>query len=389
MRAIRMTVAISSFVLSVFIWPFADSMAADTATVPPPTERDYSPIQKQLIELGFPPPGEPLNVNERVSLFGQQVNQGVVRLVSGGVDGIYVRVAADLAAVLGDVENLRILPIIGKGSVQNITDLLYLQGIDLCIVQSDVLSYLTRQNIYDELRQRVHYITKLYSEELHLLARQETQSIQDLSKQNVNFGVYGSETNITASTVFGTLEIEVYPTYFDHTQALEKLKQGEIDGMVYVASKPARLIREITVEEGLHFVPIPATEVLLDTYLTADMTAEDYPGLIPQDSPISTLAVASTLGVYNWETDSARYRNVVRFIDAFFSRFAAFQKPPWHEKWTEVSLTTRVPGWTRYKAAEDWLQQNRTTPENEIKTDIMRFLSGQAPAAGTQSSPSQ
>ncbi|MDH3599366.1 MAG: hypothetical protein OEU26_06955, partial [Candidatus Tectomicrobia bacterium] len=135
--------------------------------------------------------------------------------------------------------------------------------------------------------------------------------------------------------------------------------------------------------------PIPATETLLDTYATSDLTAEDYPGLIPQDSRISTLAVATTLAAFNWNPDSARYRNVARFVDAFFSRFAEFQKPPRHATWTEVSLTAGVPGWTRFKAAEDWLQQNWKTPEEEIKTNIMRFLSKQTPTAETQPSPSK
>ena len=64
-----------------------------------------------------------------------RANAGTVGVISGGVDGTYVRIAADLAAVLDDGDTLRVLPIIGKGSLQNISDILVLRGVDIGIVQ--------------------------------------------------------------------------------------------------------------------------------------------------------------------------------------------------------------------------------------------------------------
>jgi uncharacterized protein len=51
-----------------------------------------------------------------------------------------VRIAADLAAVLDGGQTLRVLPVLGKGSLQNLADILYLRGIDVGIVQSDALA---------------------------------------------------------------------------------------------------------------------------------------------------------------------------------------------------------------------------------------------------------
>ncbi|MDH3601040.1 MAG: TAXI family TRAP transporter solute-binding subunit [Candidatus Tectomicrobia bacterium] len=347
MQAIKLAVVVLSVVTHVFVWP-----------TPPGIAQTRTPLR-------------------------QQVNTGTIGLVSGGVNGTYIQVAADLATVLDGVENLRILPIIGKGSAQNITDLLYLKGVDISIVQSDVLSYLSRQRVYGGLPKRVHYITKLYNEELHLLAGEAIQSLQDLAGKKVNVGIDGSGTQITASTIFDRLEIEVESTSFDQSLALEKLKQGEIAGMIYVAGKPTRLFQHLEPESGIHFVPVPGSASLLDTYLPAVLTAEDYPGLIPPDSNVSTVAVSAVLAVFNWNPNSSRYQNVARFVDAFFSRFDQFQQPPRHQKWTEVSLTALVPGWTRFKAAETWLKQNRKTPEEEIKALFMKFLSDMTPASGT------
>ena len=65
-----------------------------------------------------------------------KANAGTVGIISGGVDGTYVRIAADLAAVLDDGQSLRVLPVIGKGSLQNVADILYLRGIDVGSVEA-------------------------------------------------------------------------------------------------------------------------------------------------------------------------------------------------------------------------------------------------------------
>ena len=126
-------------------------------------------------------------------------NAGTVGVVSGGVNGTYVRVAADLAAVLDDGDRLRVLPIISKGSVQNIADILYLRGIDIGIVQSDVLAYVRQQRLFPGVDQAIQYITKLYEEEVHVLARKDVGRLEDLSGQVVNVDGKGSGSAMTAS----------------------------------------------------------------------------------------------------------------------------------------------------------------------------------------------
>ena len=135
-------------------------------------------------------------------------NAGTVGVVSGGVNGTYVRVAADLAAVLDDGDRLRVLPIISKGSVQNIADILYLRGIDIGIVQSDVLAYVRQQRLFPGVDQAIQYITKLYEEEVHVLARKDVGRLEDLSGQVVNVDGKGSGSAMTASVLFGALGVQ-------------------------------------------------------------------------------------------------------------------------------------------------------------------------------------
>src|SRR4026209_2154630 len=74
------------------------------------------------------------------------VNRGVVELETARAAGISVQIAEDLANVIDDGATRRVLPVIGKGAVQNITDLKLLRGIDMAIVQTDVLDYARQQN---------------------------------------------------------------------------------------------------------------------------------------------------------------------------------------------------------------------------------------------------
>ena len=305
-----------------------------------------------------------------------RMNAGTVGIVSGGVAGTYIRVAADLAAVLDDGDNLRVLAMIGKGSVQNIADVLYLKGVDIGIVQSDVLAYIRRENLFAGVERRVNFITKLYNEEFHLLVRSDITQLSDLAGKKVNFDNRGSGTFITSTVVFDALGIAVEPTFFDQALALERLKAGDISAMVYVAGKPATLFRDISAQSNVRLLPVPATNKLMETYLPSRFTATDYPGLVPAGQEVETIAVGAVMAVFNWEQSNPRHQKVSRFIDAFFSRFDDFQKPPRHPKWQEVSLTAQVPGWKRFQPAEDWLRRAATaSSDSRLRRDFDSFLS--------------
>jgi TRAP transporter TAXI family solute receptor len=317
---------------------------------------------------------------------GWRANTGTVEVVSGGVDGTYVRIAADLAAVLDDGDILRVIPVIGKGSLQNMSDIMYLKGVDIGIVQADVLAYIKRERSLPGAETAIQYITKLYNEELHILARPEITKIEDLAKHKVNVDVRGSGTGITASLVFDRLGIAIDPVTDDQALALDKLRRGEISALVYVTGKPARFFRDIKKEERLHFLSVPLSPALLETYLPSQLTADDYPALISSDAPVSTVAVGSVMAVFNWPKYSDRYKKVARFVDAFFDKFDAFLQPPRHAKWKEVNLAAELPGWVRFAPATEWLKRNATvaTKSNpvEMKAIFYRFIDERQRASG-------
>jgi uncharacterized protein len=283
-----------------------------------------------------------------------RANAATVGVISGGIDGTYARIAADLMNVLDDGDRLRVLAILGKGSVQNVSDVMFLRGVDIGIVQSDVLAYLRRERSVPGIDRGLQYIAKLYDEEVHILARRDIASLQDLAGKTVNVDGRSSGTAMTASVLFQGLGIAVQPAYDDQTTALEKLRRGEIAALVYVAGKPVRLFSGLSGgEAGLHLLPIPLTPALLETYLPAQLGHADYPALVPDSGPpVDTVAVGAVLAVFAWQPGSDRYARVERFIRAFKEKFPQLQQPPRHPKWRDVNLAAQVPGWTRFPAAQ-------------------------------------
>src|SRR5436189_978222 len=165
------------------------------------------------------------------------VNRGVVEIETSGTAGISVRMAEDLANLIDDGSTRRVVPVIGKGSLQILTDLRYLHGIDMAILQTDVLDYAKEQRLHPGIESSLTYITKLHNEELHLLARPEIKDISGLANQKVNVDLRGSGTSITATRLFDVLKLTVTMVNDSQEVALDKLRWGEIAARAFVAGK--------------------------------------------------------------------------------------------------------------------------------------------------------
>src|SRR6478736_9760382 len=168
----------------------------------------------------------------------QALNANTVTLISGTIGGTYVQFGADLASVLDDGNNLRVLPIVGRGSVQSIADILFLEGVDLGIVRADTLDYLEKKGFANDIKQQFTYVTKLYNEEMQVIAPKTTKSLNDLEGKTVSVDLPDGGTFVTALTVFERLGIKAHFVYIAQRIALEKLKKGELDAVIVVGGKP-------------------------------------------------------------------------------------------------------------------------------------------------------
>ena len=209
----------------------------------------------------------------------ERLNANTVTIMTGTVAGTYVQFGADLASALDDGDNLRVLPIIGRGSVQGVADILFLKGVDLGIVRSDTLEYLEKKGYANNIKKQFSYITKLYNEEMHVLAPKSIHSLAELEGKTVAVDLPNGGTFVTSAIVFERLGIHANFAYIEQRLAFEKLKQGEIDAMIWVQGKPSKFSTTIK-DEDFHFVPVDYAKSLQPDYLPAQLTSEDYPNLI-------------------------------------------------------------------------------------------------------------
>jgi len=296
---------------------------------------------------------EPPAARKRRALHDNAIS-GLVGIVFGGMDDADFSEAVDLGAVIGSPD-IKIMSVAGNGANETVADLLFARGIDVGIVQTDVLETLKQKPPFPDVEKFLQYIAKLYDQEIHVLARNDIRSLNDLRDKRVNFGTYQSGTYTGANAIFQTLGFPVQSTMYPQPLALEKLRRGEIAAMVYTAGKPARLFQTIRPEEPLHFLSIPGTDALRKSYKQAELNDHDYPDLIEKDKPVATLSVGTVLAVYNWPPNSERHRKITRFVQALFRQMDELRFPPHHPKWQEVDIGRSVPGWTRFAAAEQWI----------------------------------
>jgi TRAP-type uncharacterized transport system substrate-binding protein len=324
----------------------------------------------------------------------QRQNQWTVFLAGGAIEGTYLRFADDISRALDDGDEMRVIPMVTRGAASNVLDLLYLRGVDAAFTQSDVLEYFRTQRKIPNVESRVHYIVRLPVAELHVTARADIRTLEDLRGKKVVFGSAGTAPTPTGPIVFQRLGVEVEPVFVDPAAGLQMLMAGEVAALVGSVSKPLDFWLKIPPNSGLHLVPVPFAKSLADLYVAGELTNADYPNLIPPGERIDTVAVPTVLAVYNWPKNTDRYRRLERFVQYLFNRWDRLTQPPFHPRWRDVDLAASVPGWTRFAASDDmlrrvtppsipdqppsfqdfqtWLAREvRTAPRNEAERDAM------------------
>jgi uncharacterized protein len=301
-----------------------------------------------------------------------RLNENVVTIMAGRPGSTELAIASDIAAVLDDGDALRILPMVGKGAGQNVKDVMFLRGVDMGLTQANVLRHFAKTGeLGSNFVNQITYVAKLFNEEIHILAGPGVTSLRDLNGKQVNFGMEGSGTDITAALVFESFGITPQPAHFADADAILKVKSGELAAAIIMGAKPSPALAEAS---GLKLLPIPYAKALEDDYYPAALTHADYPGLIAEGASVDTVAVCTVLVSFNWPSDSVRYQKIAKFVDAFFGKFDQFQAPPRQPKWREVNFAATLEGWHRSPLAQAWIDRAKTGSQTAEQVNFDAFL---------------
>jgi TRAP-type uncharacterized transport system substrate-binding protein len=293
------------------------------------------------------------------------LNKNTVTIMGSQAKTSYTEFAQDMQNVLDDLESdgLRVLPILGRGGGQNFVDVLFLQGIDLGIVEQDVIENFKKQDpaLYGNIESRLRYIVKLSNSEMHFFARPEIRKLEDLRGKKVSFYKPGSSSEQAIAKILGACEIEVETVYADTDLGNEKLRSGEIAAIGRISGAPHAALASITAEDG-HFLPLDEEnlppgcyEKLMKSYLPAFLKHEQYPNVLKEGETVATVANATILATFNFPEQTERYQSIAKFVRKLFDNIDKFRDGPRHPKWKEVNVAANVPGWTRFKAAQEWI----------------------------------
>jgi uncharacterized protein len=316
-------------------------------------------------------------------------NAGTVFIMTNrSMGGPIMMSVLDLSTLLDDgerFEKMRVIPLIARGKMQNLWDILYLRGVDMGFLQSDTLEYLKDDPQIKSIRNKIRYIALMFPEEIHILARSDINSLEDLAGKKVSINAKGTGSAVTGPVIFRRLGINAQIEYEDSNIAIERMRKGDIAAHIWSLAKPAQPVAQVKCD-GLHLLTIPFKE-FSDLYLPSKLTNKDYPNLIPPNQEVSTIAVGNVLAVFNWPENTDRYRKVARFTQPFFSRFSELHKPGFQPAWKNINLAASVQEWTRFKAAQEWLDRNAEDPELRAKfKDFLKQegLAGNLPTASPE-----
>jgi TRAP transporter TAXI family solute receptor len=316
-----------------------------------------------------------------------RLNENVVTIMAGRPGSTELAIASDIAAVLDDGDELRILPMVGKGAAQNVKDVMFLRGVDMGLTQANVLRHFAKSGeLGSNFVNQITYVAKLFNEEIHILAGPGITSLKDLNGKQVNFGTEGSGTDITAALVFESFGIAPQPTHLADADAILKVKSGELAAAIVMGAKPSAALADAS---GLKLLPIPYAKALEDDYYPATLTHADYPGLIAEGESVDTVAVCTVLVSFNWPSDSVRYQKIAKFVDAFFGKFDQFQAPPRQPKWREVNFAATLEGWHRSPLAQAWIDRAKTGSQTAEQVNFDAFLAQTAQAKAASLSEEQ
>lgn len=285
-------------------------------------------------------------------------NKWTVGLVGGLVDGAYIKFASDIGTALEDGDNLRVLTMLTKGSVQNVHDLLYLKGVDAGLVSADTFEEFKAEGKIRNIEDRIQYISQVHVNTIQVLARPEIKSLKDLEGKRVAIAKKGSSSAALALKVLARYNVKVEAVESaGFSGGMEMVKSGDCAAAFLAFAKGApTILSGLPATSGLHLIPISFDKFVDEYYVPVSLDHNDYPNLIMQGESVETLGSPVVLAVYNWQHGTDRFRKVQRFVQYYFDRFDRLKKPPFQPQWKEVNLAATVPGWKRYWYAEEVLK---------------------------------
>ena len=233
------------------------------------------------------------------------------------------------------------------GGQRSLNELLGPSGADLAVTSTVALG-----RAAPDAKARIAVVAKLFAEEVHVVAREGAGRLADLDGKPVAVGPPGSAAEIAARDLFAAVGAKPVLVAATGTEALARLRSGEVSAVVTLSGRPAAELSGIGPIEGLRLLPVPFAPPLQAEYYPASLPASAYPGLIAEGERIDTIAVGAVLVAPAEGGD--RQRRAAALTESFFGALPELSRSG-HPKWREVNLGALLPDWPRFEPTRRWL----------------------------------
>jgi uncharacterized protein len=292
----------------------------------------------------------------------EKLNQGAVGLLAS--QGYLLDDALQIANAVDHIEGLRVLPVVGRGGMQSINDLLFLRGIDVALLCSDTLAFAKKNKLYADETAKISYLAKIGNENIIIVARSEFTTLESLAGKRIGVGRTDSDEFVAADLVLGSLNPGFEPVASSGKPAVEALLSGRLDAVMFSGTSAYADLTAIKANRGLHILPIALNDNLGDTYSPAILSSTDVPNLIPAGTVVETVASSLVLAVFDWPQKSERYYKLEKFNRALLASYSASLN-----KERATNFLAAVPGWKPYLTGK---QTGGATPLPQLTTTALQ-----------------
>lgn len=257
--------------------------------------------------------------------------------------------AVSIADQIDNENGLRIIPMLGAGSVQALRDLSQIQSIDAAIVSSDSLIYAQTQGLIDTNDKSIKYVATLGSLDVLLVARKAIKNVTGLAGKRIATGPAQSATFATGELLLNAYEIPFSRVPKQGESGVQALLAGQADAVLILGGLAALTQLD---PAKFHVLALAVPPDLQQIYLPTTLNYKNLSGLVAKNESIETVSVSMILAVHDWARGTSRYAALQRFE----REFSKLQFGP-----SGNSFAQNVNGWVRHASAQELLDKNPTT----------------------------
>jgi TRAP transporter TAXI family solute receptor len=241
-------------------------------------------------------------------------------IATGGTGGTYYPLGGMLAQLISnkavvDGKKISATAESAGASVANVK-LLGNKDIESAFVAADILdaAYNGKGQFNGAPIKNVRALGALYPETVQLIAKADSgiNSVKDLKGKSVSSGSPGSgqyQLLTDLLTVYGLKRSDIKEDLSSFTQAVDKIKDGNLDATLITAGVPTAAVTDFAQSHALKVVPLSGAEIgeLLKQqpyYTKVQLPANSYKG---QAAPVDTLAVMAVWSTYAEVPDNVAY----------------------------------------------------------------------------------